>query len=182
MNLVSFEQATQEDVLPIAALHTKSWRENYNGIVSDGYLDNHVEKNRIETWQSRFEQPNSNQWVLLAKVDSELIGFICLYGEHHPERGTIIDNLHVSSSSKGLGIGTQLLKKGAEWAKEHYPQSAIYLEVLTKNTAAIGFYESLGGTYIGNAIWNAPCDTEVEELIYQWATPDLLINNTPANC
>ncbi len=175
MNPISFEQATTADVLAIAMLHSNSWRENYKGIVSDDYLENQVEQNRIDTWQSRFDDPKSNQWVLLAKADNELVGFICLYGEHHSQHGTIIDNLHVDSNFKGRGIGTQLLIKGAEWAKEYYPQSAVYLEVLSKNSAAIGFYQSLGGKHIGNAIWNAPCGTKVEELLYQWGRPESLL-------
>ncbi len=175
MNKIQFSEANIKDTQGIARLHAQSWRENYKGSVSDEYLTKQADADRLNIWTIRLTDPKPNQWVLKAELEQQLIGFICLYGEHHKEYGTMVDNLHVESKLKGQKIGTQLLNHAANWAKQNFPQLPVYLEVLKNNAAAIGFYQSLGGKYVGDAIWNAPCGTKVDELLYQWDSPEHLL-------
>ena len=176
MNKLHFSQADQKDIQSIASLHAQSWRENYKGCVADDYLEKRVDAERLTIWTERLTNPRENQWILLVKSNEALVGFICLYQDNHAEYGTLIDNLHVDSNFKGQGIGTKLMKKAVEWVMQNNSNSAIYLEVLSKNSAAIGFYKSLGGKELAKTVWSAPCGSQVDELIFEWTTPKVLLN------
>ena len=88
--------------------------------------------------------PPQNQGVIVTEDDAGLQGFICVYGAKDPQWGSLIDNLHVAPERKRGGTGTQLMREGAAWLHQHYPQSAVYLWALEANTPARRFYERLG--------------------------------------
>ena len=106
-----FREAKKTDAMAIAHLHAESWRNTYRGMMSDAYLDSDVVAERQVHWQKRFENPASNQWVLVAEKGGELLGFVCNYGADDAKWGTLIDNLHVRPDQKGQGIGKQLIQK-----------------------------------------------------------------------
>jgi len=172
---VDYRQANTSDICAIAALHTQSWRESYQGILSDFYLQEPVAKNRLEVWTERLSYPVQNQYVLVAESQNEVVGFICLYGVKDKILGTIVDNLHVASSYKRQGLGKQLLNHAMSWCYENYPEQGIYLEVLADNHPAVGFYQSLGGQLHSKSVWSAPCGTKVNELVYRWPNAEFLL-------
>jgi ribosomal protein S18 acetylase RimI-like enzyme len=171
-----FREATHKDISSIAHLHALSWQQNYSQVLSANYLNDNVFNDRIDIWRLRLNQPKTNQFVLLAENNGVLCGFICIYGHHHCKYGTIIDNLHVDSESKGKGLGTALIKAGATWAYQHFSESSIYLEVLQNNIKARGFYESLGANNIAQKVWHTPCGNKINEYIYHWQDIENLIN------
>lgn len=172
--VIQFKDATLEDLDNIAALHAKSWQENYHPVLSKDYLKDKVFTERTAVWKKRLTEPTSNQQVIIAKVDGKFAGFISVFGANHEEYGTIIDNLHVDSTFKGCGIGTQLLSAAAEWANQYYQSTPLYLEVLACNTNAMGFYASLGGQNIATGFWQTPCDNQAKEYLYSWPSAEAL--------
>ena len=114
-------QANQADAEAIARLHAASWRTAYRGALSDTYLSGPIEAERIEVWRSRFEQPVKNQFVAVAEVQHQIIGFVCAFGGHDEQWGTFLDNLHVAPQHKGRGIGAQLMGELASWSIMAYP-------------------------------------------------------------
>jgi len=171
-----FREAQIEDLQSIAELHAQSWRENYSDVLSDKYLNEEVYSDRTAVWEERFSSPAANQFVLIAEVDNEFCGFVCVFGANHPKFGTIVDNLHVKSNIKGKGVGTKLLVAAAKWAFIHYENERLYLEVLESNSKAIAFYEHLGGKNVDIAYWHTPCGNKVKEFIYSWGMPEKLAN------
>ncbi|MEM6317802.1 MAG: GNAT family N-acetyltransferase [Bacteroidota bacterium] len=147
-NMISYQSATTNDLTAIAALHAKSWQENYRGILTDTYLDDKVEQERLSIWSKRFQQPSDNQYVLAAKENGKLVGFTCLYGGDCDQYGTLLDNIHVAQSEKGKGIGQQLMTLAGKWAATHYPNQGLYLWVFASNEKAKGFYTKLGGQLV----------------------------------
>jgi len=141
---MTFRTATKKDAARIAALHARSWQTAYTNVLSDDYLENRVEKERLDYWTNKIENVD-NQWVLLAEEGNELIGFVCMIGDEDEKYGSLIDNLHVRPERKGKGLGKQLLLKGIEWAQGNFPDSGQYLWVYKVNHSAIGFYERMGG-------------------------------------
>ena len=141
---MTFRTATKKDTAQIAALHARSWQTAYTNVLSDDYLENKVEQERLEYWQNKVENVD-NQWILLVEEGSELIGFICMIGDEDEKYGSLIDNLHVHPDFKGQGLGKQLLQKGIEWTQENFPDSGQYLWVYKVNHSAVGFYEKMGG-------------------------------------
>jgi ribosomal protein S18 acetylase RimI-like enzyme len=163
-----FRTAKPTDVTAIAALHAKSWRENYEGSMSDEYLINIAPHERLEVWQSRFETPLPNRWTLLAEENNQLIGFICMETAEDAQWGALLDNIHVNSSSQGRGIGRKLMQKGADYLRQQSPITGFYLWVLSDNEAAIKFYQRMGGRQEGEAeIWRLAGE-EADVCRYVW--------------
>lgn len=163
--------AKAEDLTYIAALHALSWQQNYQQALSAEFLQEQVLHDRTNLWNKRFSHPEPNQQVLLAELDGHFAGFICVYAAHHPEYGSLIDNLHVEPNMKGKGIGSLLMQQAAQWLEQQHPDVGVYLEVLACNTKAAQFYQSRQGQNTASGYWSTPCGNQVEEFIYTWENP-----------
>ncbi|KAB0289376.1 N-acetyltransferase [Vibrio fortis] len=174
--------AEYKDYERIAQLHADSWKIYYRGILADQYLDQDVLEDRSVIWQTRLINPPFNQHVLLLEEGGLLVGFVCAFGNHNFDRGTFIDALHVDNAYRGRGIGKRLLSELSERLEQYYADSGLYLEVMSKNKQAIGFYESIGGKEELEQIWDAPCGSKVKEKVYSWPSPSTLAQQlqTPA--
>ena len=102
--MLSFRNARKEDAENIAKLHAKSWQSAYKGILSDEYLANNVLKNRLETWQKRFENPKENQYIILVKENDILLGFVCIFGNQDTEYGSLTQLAFSPPKSSQKGI------------------------------------------------------------------------------
>jgi len=105
-SVVQYREATELDAGAIAALHADSWRRHYRGAYLDSYLDGDIVAERLEAWTIRLAPPRSNQATVCADVDGDVVGFAHTMFGHDPRWGALLDNLHVRSDLKGLGIGT----------------------------------------------------------------------------
>ncbi|USD67666.1 GNAT family N-acetyltransferase [Vibrio sp. SCSIO 43136] len=175
---MKFREAEYNDYAEIAKLHAKSWQRHYRGIVTDAYLDQYAEDDRLVIWQTRLTNPAFNQHILVAEDDDKICGFICIYGNHNYELGTIIDNLHVDSAYQGHGLGTRLMLEAAMWTAKFFPDNGLYLEVLEQNQAAKQFYQVLGGKDIEIRDWQSPCGSLVKESVIRWDNPETLLEKT----
>ena len=52
-----YREAISADAASVAALHAKSWRVAYRGILRDEFLDGDVVQNRVEVWEKRLTAP-----------------------------------------------------------------------------------------------------------------------------
>lgn len=160
--------AEYSDYERIATLHAQSWSQFYDGILGRDFLDNEVLDERKAIWQTRLINPPFNQHVLLIEEGGLLCGFICAFGNHDFEKGTIIDALHIDNAYRGKGLGVKLLNELAQWIAHYFPDNGVYLEVMKGNQQAIDFYQYLGGTFAFERLWDAPCGNQVPELVYTW--------------
>ncbi|KII75963.1 GNAT family N-acetyltransferase [Vibrio renipiscarius] len=167
--------AEYKDYERIAHLHAQSWKTYYQGILGADYLENEVIDDRLVIWQTRLINPPFNQHVLIAEDDGQLCGFICAFGNHDYEKGTIIDALHVDSRYRGQGVGAALFIEMAKWIEQYFADTGVYLEVMAKNNQAIDFYEHLGGEHSLERLWDAPCGNQVPELVYTWPSASALL-------
>ncbi|MEF1256729.1 MULTISPECIES: GNAT family N-acetyltransferase [unclassified Vibrio] len=160
--------AEYSDYERIATLHAQSWKQYYQGILGQEFLDNEVLDERLAIWQTRLINPPFNQCVLLFEEGGLLCGFVCAFGNHDFEKGTIIDSLHIDPNYRGRGLGVTLLAEVSKWITQYFPDSGVYLEVMKENHQAVEFYQHLGGTNSLERLWNAPCGHQVPELVYRW--------------
>jgi GNAT superfamily N-acetyltransferase len=170
-----FRDATLLDVPAIAALHAANWRETYRGILVDAYLDGDLLAERTQVWSLRFEAPEPHQRVVIAEEQQTLLGFACMYGAHDVEAGTLLENLHVATATRGTGLGTRLVQEVARWSHRHHPQSGLHLWALERNAAARHFYERLGGVVTASGVWSPPVGPAVAEVRYGWPRPAALL-------
>lgn len=81
--------------------------------------------------------------ALLAEDEAEPVGYLLArYGDHGPTT-IYVSDLWVDAKARGRGIGGELLRRAAEDAAEH-GSTHVVLDVDSRNTAAIAFYERLG--------------------------------------
>jgi ribosomal protein S18 acetylase RimI-like enzyme len=163
--------ATIADAPLIGRLHADSWRFAYRGALSDEYLDAKVDREQHERWRERLESPQSNQSVFVLVDDLAILGFACIYVDHHPEFGSFLNNLHVAQSHLRHGYGTRLMAAVREHCLRFAPASALYLFVLESNERAQSFYYRLGATHSGNEIWHPPGGGEAVVFQLSWPTP-----------
>jgi len=95
-------------------------------------------------------------------------GFVCVFLDADPHWGALLDNLHVSPSAQGRGLGRRLMAEAARWVRQHRPQSRLHLWVYEQNASARGFYERLGGIVTEHRIVDAPDGTQVPAIRYVW--------------
>jgi len=175
--MITFRHAQKSDQKAIAHLHAKSWQENYRGSVSDHYLDNEVNAERLSIWEKRFSNTKKNQIVFIAEQDNQLCGFVCLYLNDDPKWGTLIDNIHVTQNKKGEGIGKKLMHMAAEQIIARSKNSTMYLWVIAENTNAIKFYEHRGGKQVERTIAKMPDGSDVSVIRFTWDDVLTLISN-----
>jgi ribosomal protein S18 acetylase RimI-like enzyme len=172
---VDFRIAEQNDAHGIAALHAESWRRTYRGMMPDEFLDGAVVSNRLATWRERLSEDRTDRWVCLALDESELAGFICVFGNEDPIWGSYIDNLHVGSRYHRRGVGTELMIHAAEWLQQFYPRSGVYLWVMEANIPARRFYELLGARNCGTSNKRDPGGGYAPNCRYVWDNPNALL-------
>jgi ribosomal protein S18 acetylase RimI-like enzyme len=145
--MIQIRPAHFEDYNAIAKLHADSWRRTYRGILSDHYLDHEVEQDRLKVWHERLLSPSDNQLILVATTADMLAGFCCVYMDHDPTFGSLIDNLHVTSGMQKSGVGKKLVQEAAKYINDHARHPKTYLWVYESNYNARLAYEKLGGTH-----------------------------------
>ena len=144
--MIILRQADFSDYSAIAELHADSWKKNYRGIYSDRFLENEVDKDRLNVWFQRLESPVKNQLTTVAVLNNTIVGFSCAFLNDDPVFGSLIDNLHVTTTSQKSGIGKMLLADCAASIIQKGDNKKMYLWVYDSNHNAKAFYERLGGT------------------------------------
>jgi GNAT superfamily N-acetyltransferase len=156
------------DVAAVASVHAASWRNAYRGILRDEFLDGALDLDRESLWKERLLPLPRNHFGYLAIEAEQAVGFAFAFGAHDTEWGTLVDNLHVLPSYKGRGLGKRLLASLCEHAYAVQPQAGVHLWVYEQNTAARGFYESIGGEPVERVVIQPPGGGEAAEWRYAW--------------
>jgi len=144
--MIKLRAAELSDYIEIAKLHAENWRLTYRGIMSDNFLNNEVDKDRLDTWYKRLKNPNRNQFVTVANLENNIVGFCCLILNEDPIFGSYIDSLHVSADLQKSGIGKMMTRHSAKIIFEKADSKKMYLWVYESNKNARIVYESLGAT------------------------------------
>ncbi|MEU7899269.1 GNAT family N-acetyltransferase [Nonomuraea sp. NPDC049152] len=158
---MDIRQGTAADAEAIAALHTRSWRTAYAGIIPDDYLNGSLADEQAALWRHRLTGGDPGH-LLIADNGDGMAGFAYLT----PKGDRILlDNLHVDPGLKRSGVGGVLLRHALDRAGTQ----ELYLEVLKRNTTAIAFYERHGGTKAREFVERFPEGFEVDVLEYYWS-------------
>ncbi|WP_405012672.1 GNAT family N-acetyltransferase [Kitasatospora sp. NBC_01539] len=154
------------DAPAVAALHARSWRTAYAGLVPDEALGDGLAAEREEIWAIRltadYGDPASTPTLLVAEDPDGPVGFAYLVPE--PDGRVLLDNLHVSPGRTGGGIGSRLLRAALDRAAP----AVLRLEVLCDNRRAVAFYEREGGLRTDERTGHFPGGYELPEYEYSW--------------
>ncbi len=144
---LEFRSANADDSEQVAALHADSWRRHYRGAYADSFLDGDIATDRREVWSKRLAT-QAGTATILAEYDGQLAGFVHVMFDHDPRWGSLVDNLHVYSSRRRTGMGTQLMTRAAQAVADQANGNAMYLWVLEQNTNAQHFYLATGASCV----------------------------------
>jgi ribosomal protein S18 acetylase RimI-like enzyme len=173
---MKIRQATIADVKDIVQLHSDSWQVSYQGKLNSDYLARKVPQERQTFWQERFDRPSHGQQILVAEVDTRIVGFACVFLDKDPKWGSYLDNLHVSQNQQSKGIGKSLLTAVAEICTLKATSEGLCLQVTQFNTNAHRFYKRLGADSQGESTWLAPDGTSVPTYWFTWRSLDSIKN------
>ncbi len=140
---ITLRPATRDDAAAIASLHAASWRASYQGILPDDYLRDEVGAERAAYWHDAL-QAGKYGCIWLALADRQPVAFIAVQYAADPDYDAVIENLHVLPGHKSRGLGRRLIARAVE-TLEQEEMTSVSLRVFDDNTAAIAFYERLGG-------------------------------------
>lgn len=173
---VEYLDATGRHAVSIATLHADSWRRHYRGAYLDSYLDGDVVADRNVVWQRRLAQPKNLQITVIARQGNEVLGFAHTILDEDPRWGSLLENLHVRSTTKRTGIGSRLLSETARRLIRTRPGGSLHLWVLQQNTAAQAFYDALGGQRVETQLRGPfPGGGHAMGHRYHWADPAQLL-------
>ena len=133
------------DAADLARLHVECWRETYAGILPWPYLKAMNTGVHARRWRSQLTAAKAGEVVLLAEGPSGLIGYCAGAVE---DATAEIFTLYILRSAQRGGLGRRLLSAAAQGLTAQGARS-LHLAVLSENRAARGFYEHLGGAFIG---------------------------------
>lgn len=168
--------AEYSDYQRIAQLQANRWQEDYQGILDATYLKQEVLTDRTLIWQTRLLNPSYNQHVLLLEEQGTLCGFVCVFGNHDVDNGSMIDALHIAPDYRGRGLGRQLLLQATEWLDKYFADGGVYVEVIETNHIDTVFYEQMQGQSRLRRLWRAPDDQSLPARVWSWASPRALRN------
>lgn len=165
---MNIRPARTDDSPAIAQLHALSWSATYGSVLNPDYLRRTMPQERQAVWRERFASPKENQIVLIAEETDGIVAFACAFVNEHVEWGSYLDNLHVSRSHQGRGIGTSLLAEVAFFCEERCPNKGLYLSVNQANHRAQKFYLALGAHNAQSSVWSAPEGSQVPTFRFSW--------------
>ena len=154
--MIVVRDAIREDAAALGALHARTWRESYWGLLPDHLVARETAWDREEWWRSRLMRMRSGPELKDESValgferDGAPLGFVWTGPSRHREAewdGEIY-MLYVLNTAQRQGLGRRLM---AEAARRLVGRGffRIGLWVLEDNGPARAFYETLGGRFSG---------------------------------
>jgi GNAT superfamily N-acetyltransferase len=168
-------RGTPDDAPAIASVRVDTWRSAYRGLLPDALLDGLDTTTITASWRRGLETIDPTRVAYVAEVDHEVIGFASGGRARHANRAYPgeVYALYVRDAHQGKGIGRALLRASTEELAAR-GLTPIVIWTLFANPASRRFYESLGGTVIGEK--REPFDGyELHEVAYGWLDPAPLL-------
>lgn len=139
---VEFRTARPDDAARLAEVFAASWSDAYRGIIPPTQLSRTIANHDPAWWRRALDNTNP---VLVFEV-AGVIGGYATYGPSRQTQTKLgeIYELYLAPEYQGLGHGTDLFEACRARLDLQWPNGLI-LWVLTRNTRALRFYESLGG-------------------------------------
>jgi ribosomal protein S18 acetylase RimI-like enzyme len=154
---VTTRLATPEDVPAIAAVHAEGW-EAFRGVLPEAVWRPRTEERRRGEWPAALR----TREVILAEQDGAAVGFISAWREGDEGH---LSTFFVASAARGRGLGSRLLREGAERLAEQ-GAAAILIQTFADGPAR-ALFDRLGGEVVERGMRDYG-GAEVAEVTYRW--------------
>lgn len=142
-----FRQVHIEDLEELQKISKRSFIDAYAHLNTASNMDAYVSKAfSLEQLSHELNSPDSTFYF--AYIDNQLVAYLklnctTLDVEHASKKAFEIQRIYVLEAFQGQGIGSQLIAKSIELAKER-SLDYIWLGVWSKNKQAFKFYQRMG--------------------------------------
>ena len=138
----------------MTAVHARSWRATYAGLLPDAVIDDvvHARAARTERWRTQLSQADQGRGSFVATMEGRVVGFV-FWGSGQTSDEAEVHAIYVDPSVTGRGIGRALLGAAVDDIATNRSSAAV-LWVLDRNERARRFYEAAG--------WSADGGTKAE--------------------
>jgi ribosomal protein S18 acetylase RimI-like enzyme len=162
-------RAEPEDAEGIAAVHVRSWRAAYRGLVPDDFLVQLSVAERAAAWREQLVDEAGGRGTFVAQSRDALVGFAAVGPTRDPfaNPGTgEVYAIYVDPDEWRRGIGSSLLTQAVEDLRGRGYTSAT-LWVLVANDIGRRFYEQHGWQVEGARQTYPIGGVELEEIRYR---------------
>ncbi|MEV5026701.1 GNAT family N-acetyltransferase [Paenibacillus sp. LPE1-1-1.1] len=142
--MVEIRWAQLEDIQELGLVHSEAYRNAYQGIIPDEYLNQVTPNVREEYFHTVLTQ--GEELVAIALIDKKTVGCIVLKAcsdDDIQSHSGEITAIYLLQKYRGIGLGKTLLKWGIERLKA-FGCTTVAIWVLRENHNAIRFYEKQG--------------------------------------
>ncbi|CAG7658341.1 GNAT family N-acetyltransferase [Paenibacillus allorhizosphaerae] len=142
--MIEIRWAQLDDIQELGFVHSEAYRNAYQGIIPDEYLNQVTPKVREEYFYRALTQ--GEERVAIAVIDKKTVGCMvlksCSDDDLQSHSGEIAA-IYLLKKHRGIGLGEMLLKWGIEKLKA-IGCTKVVVWVLRENLNAIRFYERQG--------------------------------------
>ncbi|MGW7308338.1 N-acetyltransferase family protein [Streptomyces sp. NPDC054835] len=162
--------AGPSDAAGVAAVHVRSWRAAYRGLVPDAYLDSLDVGERTEVWRDRLSAPGAPTALVAEEEGGGAVAFSCFrpWSDGEPDAGVTaeLSALYAVPEAWGRGVGRALLTATVDaMTAAGFREAGLW--VLEGNPRARAFYEAAGWRPDGTSVTEETGGRLLTELRYR---------------
>lgn len=155
--------AQESDFLQISQLYVENWRETYQGLLPQHYLDDLSVAAKTEEWHAYCQMAGQGIFVAVDE-GNQILGFAAWKPYHRVDDCIYLDSLHVRKAYRGQGIGTTLVKEVCrQGVDEHYGKMGVC--VVKGNDEARELYVRLGAEHLRDKVDDFTGETTYSEIL-----------------
>jgi ribosomal protein S18 acetylase RimI-like enzyme len=162
------------DATELGRVHVRAWRETYPGLLPQAALNRMSAPLHARRFRHDLTRTKAGQVTLVAEGADGAVGYVSgavLKGEGRGADAEVF-TLYVVRAAQGAGVGRALLQAAARVLKAEGAAS-LMLFVLSRNDAARGFYERLGGEAFAE-VASQGWGQGLTETAYRWRDINML--------
>jgi ribosomal protein S18 acetylase RimI-like enzyme len=161
-----FGVVSEAELPSVAALHLRSWRDAYRGVIPDSVIDARSFESGLAGWRGTFAAYPGN--VRAVRARGRVLGFCCAGPVVNAERSgpwaMELYALHVDPELRGRGIGARMLRALLAEAGT----KGLILWTLVGLSRSRAFYSREGGREVRSGVWRPAPGVELGEVAYAW--------------
>ena len=141
---LTIREATVADLPALVPLHLKTWRDTYEGLLSEKDLNGPTYEIRERQWRSNFEIKDGSWFCFVVEDgDGQIVGFAVGRPSDHPDFAGELNKIYLLQEYQRQGLGSSLV---GHVVRRFLSQGITSMWVYADGrNPSCRFYEALGG-------------------------------------